>query len=93
MAALSDKELRMKTREFKRRLSEGETLVLLGSDFGGPAPTSRVVLGGTTECPTISWSDTRIEVRAPAFTQTTYLGVVKHGVSSNGVWLTPRAGR
>ncbi len=74
-------------------VNEGDTLTVLGSGFGSPRPTSRVLLGGTLECPIVSWSDTRIQVQAPSFTGTTYLGVLKHGVSSNGIWLTPRAGR
>jgi hypothetical protein len=74
-------------------VAEGDTLTVTGSGFGSRTPTSRVLLGGTLECAVVSWSDTRIEVQAPLFTETTYLGVVKRGVSSNGIWLTPRAGR
>ena len=73
-------------------VAEGEALTISGSDFGGQRPTSRVLIGGALDCPVVSWSETQIVVTAPRFTETSYLGVVKHGVSSNGVWLTPRPG-
>ena len=73
-------------------VSEGDTITIAGSGFGSRLGTSKVLLGGQTECQVVSWTDTLIVVTAPAFTETTYIGVIKHGVSSNGVWVTPKAG-
>jgi hypothetical protein len=65
----------------------GQEIVLMGSDFGAPDPYAAVMIGGVHVWETVMWSDTVIIARVPLGAQTGYLGVWKHGVASNGIWL------
>jgi hypothetical protein len=68
-------------------VSAGDTITITGTGFGAAASSSRVLLAGTIECPVVSWSENSITAVISAGARTGYVGVVKHGVSSNGVWV------
>jgi hypothetical protein len=67
----------------------GQTVAISGTHFGGGTGSSRVTVGGD-RCDVTSWSDTRITAVIPAGASPGYLGVVKQGVSSNGIWMNVR---
>lgn len=68
-------------------VSPGQSITITGRDFG-TSSFGRVVIGGNQECEIVEWSDTRIVARIPEGMTSGYIGVLKHGVSSNGVFLT-----
>jgi uncharacterized caspase-like protein len=66
---------------------KGMRVSVSGTNFGPPAATSKLMVAGETECAIDFWSDTYITAVVPEGASSGYLGVVKSGVSSNGVWL------
>ena len=68
------------------RLVPGDPIVITGSGFGEPNAASYVTMAGAP-CAVLSWTDTRIEITTPADAQPGYLGVVREGLCSNGLWL------
>jgi hypothetical protein len=71
-------------------IAEGDLVTVTGAGFGPQKSSSKVVLGGTCECEIVEWTDTRIVVSAGPISQTTYIGVLRNGVYSNGKLVTPR---
>lgn len=65
----------------------GTVITIVGSDFGAPSATSRVLIGGTSRCAVSEWTATRIVATVPSGAASGYVGVDKQGVTSNGVWL------
>jgi hypothetical protein len=72
-----------------RTVSGGTVVTVTGSGFGAAKATSRVTVAGKV-CSVVSWSDTKVVVKLPADATAGYLGVVKQGVASNGVWMYVR---
>lgn len=68
------------------RLVPGAPIVITGTGFGEPNPASYVTMAGAP-CAVVSWTDTRIEITTPLDAQPGYLGVVREGLCSNGLWL------
>lgn len=65
----------------------GQQVTLSGLEFGMPASTNRVLIGGAYDCAIVSWTDTQIVATVPLNATTGYIGVYKQGVASNGIWL------
>lgn|GEM_PF-5491805 len=65
----------------------GQLITIAGSDFGEQKATSRVTIAGACTCTPETWTDTVITARVPDNVQTGYVGVIKQGVASNGVWV------
>jgi hypothetical protein len=65
----------------------GDHLRLTGTGFGPEGPSAKVVVAGKSTCPITSWSDTSVEVVIPEGLPSGYIGVMKQGVASNGIWL------
>jgi hypothetical protein len=75
----------------QRLVAPGDLITIRGSGFGAATPTSKVVIGSNV-CTCLSWADDEIVAVVPDGIQLSYVGVVKHGVSSNGVWVIPKSG-
>lgn len=63
----------------------GDTITLDGTGFG--TSPGCVVIGGSTVCAVVQWSEGRVVARVPEGATSGYVGVVKQGVTSNGIWL------
>lgn len=66
--------------------SIGATFTIQGTGFGATQGTSWVTLGGTS-IPVVSWGDTRVVATVPAGATPGYAGIVRDGVTSNGIWV------
>jgi YVTN family beta-propeller protein len=66
--------------------SIGATLTIEGSGFGASQGTSWVTLGGAS-APVVSWEDTRVVATVPTGATPGYAGIVRDGVTSNGIWV------
>jgi len=78
-----------------RLVSAGDRITIRGSGFGpqpSPVnPTSKVVIASDV-CAFDSWSDDTIVAVVPDGVKLGYVGVVKRGVTSNGMWVIPFGG-
>jgi len=78
-----------------RLVSAGDRITIRGSGFGPQPgsvnPTSKVVIASDV-CAFDSWSDDTIVAVVPDSVKLGYVGVVKHGVTSNGMWVIPFGG-
>lgn len=64
----------------------GLEITVTGREFGD-AGSGVLAIDGSQLCDVVAWNDTRIVARIPAGATSGYLGVIKQGVASNGVWL------
>jgi hypothetical protein len=69
----------------KSSVTGGDTITITGRGFGTAQGTATVTLAGQALTVT-SWSATSITVTVPAGASAGYLGVVRDGVASNGLW-------
>lgn len=66
--------------------SIGETLTIQGSGFGATQGAAWVTLGGAS-APVVSWEDTQVVATVPTGASPGYVGIVRDGVTSNGIWV------
>lgn len=66
----------------------GTEVVITGQDFVDVQGEGWVSFAGTPG-EVVSWSDTEVVARVPAGASAGYLGVVQHGLSSNGLFFEP----
>ncbi|MBA4370067.1 MAG: hypothetical protein C0418_00620 [Coriobacteriaceae bacterium] len=69
------------------QVAPGQQVAVSGTGFGTAGPGSVAVIAAAYPCEVVSWSDDSILARIPPGAPSGYLGVVKQGIASNGVWL------
>jgi len=67
----------------------GSRVTLTGTGFGAVRGDSRVTFAGTA-AEIVEWTDTHVIALVPALAKPGYLGVVRDGRASNGIWFKPR---
>jgi len=73
------------------RTFAGDTVVVVGSDFGDDPAAGTVLFGGDAAGTVVSWADDRIEVLVPAGVSAGAVRVRVGGQTSDGIDFTPAA--